>query len=67
MNEQITCIGCRKTPEKISEYQAEAKRAGVTPTEWVRTNEAVGCWGPNSRNKFYCTDCYIRAGMPLRR
>lgn len=62
-----TCIGCKKTPEEITEYVSAAERDGVTPTQWVRDHEAIGCWGSQSRDKFYCTSCYIKAGMPLRR
>lgn len=57
-----TCIGCKKTPDKIKEYQNEDD-----PIQFVRDNEPIGVWGPHSRNKFYCTQCYIAAGMPLRR
>jgi hypothetical protein len=62
-----TCIGCKKHPEDIAEYIAPAEREGITPSEWVRQHEAIGCWGSQSRDKFYCTSCYIAAGMPLRR
>jgi hypothetical protein len=64
---KVTCIGCKKEPEQLSEYRVEAERAGQTPTEWVKENEGVGCWGPHSRDKFWCTACYIKAGQPLRR
>ena len=64
---KLTCIGCKKQPEEINEYVSYAENEKTTPTEWVRKNEAVGCWGPNSRNKFWCTTCYIKNGMPLRR
>lgn len=57
-----TCIGCKKTPDKIEEYKYESD-----PVEFVLDNEPIGCWGPNSANKFYCTKCYIKAGMPKRR
>jgi hypothetical protein len=67
MEQEITCIGCKKTPEKISEYVSAARVEDITPTEFVKQNEPIGCWGPHSRNKFYCTKCYIKAGMPLRR
>jgi hypothetical protein len=62
-----TCIGCKKTPEQIKEYVSAARVEDITPTEFVKQNEPIGCWGPHSRNKFYCTECYIKAGMPLRR
>jgi hypothetical protein len=62
-----TCIGCKKHPEDILEYQGPAEREGITPSEWVRQHEAIGCWGSGSRDKFYCTSCYIKAGMPLRK
>lgn len=63
----VTCLGCKKTPEKIEEYIVYGKQERMTPTEFVLENEPVGCWGPNSRNKFWCTSCYIKAGMPRRR
>lgn len=66
-NESLTCIRCKKTPENIKEYQLYAKIEGITATEFVRMNEPIGVWGPHSRNKFYCTDCYIAAGSPRRR
>lgn len=65
--EPVTCIGCKKQPEQIKEYELEARREGITPTEFVKRNEPIGVWGPHSRNKFYCTQCYIAAGMPSRR
>lgn len=63
----ITCIGCKKTPEKIDEYAKFTNLRGLTPTEYVLKHEGVGQWGPHSRDKFYCTKCYMKAGMPLRR
>ena len=65
MNEKLTCIGCKKEPEEIDEYKYYANEDNLTPTEWVRRNEVVGKWG-KGHNTFYCTSCYIAAGMPLR-
>ena len=63
-----TCIRCKKTPEQIEEYVSYGKMDGITPSQWVRQNEAIGCWGPRfGSDAFYCTDCYIKAGMPLRK
>lgn len=63
---KAVCIRCKKNPEDIQEYVSYAKQDGVTPEQWVRENEAIGVWGKGP-DTFYCTDCYIKAGMPLRR
>lgn len=60
------CIRCKKTPEQIREYSHLTNLNGLTPSQWVRENEPVGCWGKGP-DAFYCTDCYIKAGMPLRK
>lgn len=54
------CKGCKKSPEEIGEYKAYAMAEGMTPTEWVKENERSTPDG-----NFYCTNCYIKAGMPL--
>lgn len=66
MTDILICIGCNKTPENISEYETYAKMEKITPSQFVRENEPIGCWGKGA-NTFYCTSCYIRAGMPLRK
>lgn len=63
----LRCMLCNKTPEQIPEYKSYARMEEVTPEEFVRENEPIGCWGPHSRDKFYCTNCYVKAGMPSRR
>lgn len=60
------CIGCNKPPEEIPEYIAMGRAEGMTPTEFVLDEEPIGVWGKGP-NKFYCTDCYIKAGQPSRR
>lgn len=60
MEKQIKCKVCKKAPEQIGEYQSYAKMEGVTPTEWVKENERLTPDG-----NFYCTSCYIKAGMPI--
>lgn len=54
------CKVCMKAPEEISEYKNEEMLEGQTPTEWVKENER-----PTPDGNFYCTSCYIKAGMPL--
>lgn len=67
-NERIvTCMGCNKRPEQLNEYKMEARINDVTPTQFVIEHEPMGCWGPRTENKFYCTNCYVKAGMPMRR
>lgn len=59
------CIGCDKTPDQILEYIEMAEEYGITPTEFVLTEE--GTYDAFVKGKFYCTRCYIKAGMPLKR
>lgn len=68
MYEKPKCIRCKKKPEDIAEYRDYARMDDTTPSRWVLDNEAVGCWGEvHGPKAFYCTDCYIKAGMPLRK
>ena len=62
---EVKCIGCKRKPEEISEYVYIAKAYGITPLEFVKRFE--GTFDKFKPNKFYCTDCYIRAGMPVYR
>jgi hypothetical protein len=50
-----TCKICRKAPDKIKEYQYEEE-----PIKFVIENERL-----TQDGRFYCTTCYIKAGMPL--
>lgn len=56
-----TCTGCGQSPDQISEYIDAAHDEGVTPDDYVRTDE--GTYNPTNGH-FLCTDCYIAAGMP---
>ena len=56
------CIGCHKEPNEIPEYVSMAKIERLTPGEYVREQE--GTYNPNNGH-FWCTECYIREGMPL--
>lgn len=57
------CVGCGRRPEEIHEYQQLAQVEGYSsPDVAVRCEEGTY----NCRNgHFYCTECYIKAGMPL--
>ena len=59
----IECKCCKKTPEQLSEY-VEMVEMGeyATATEAVLDNE--GTYNRKT-GKFYCTSCYIKAGMPM--
>jgi hypothetical protein len=50
-----TCKVCRKAPDKIDEYKFEEE-----PIKFVIENERL-----TQDGNFYCTKCYIKAGMPL--
>lgn len=60
---KLTCIGCKKGPEEIQEYITEARMADTTPEQFLIEHE--GTLHKFRRNKFYCTTCYIKAGMPV--
>lgn len=64
----LKCIGCDKIPEDIPEYKVDAMLEEMTPSQWVRENETVGKWGKeHGPDAFYCTSCYVRHGMPMRK
>jgi hypothetical protein len=59
---ELECKVCHKKPEELEEYIEYGKDAGLSPFEY--------CWqeeGTLNRHTglFYCTDCYIKIGMPL--
>ena len=59
MNE--VCQGCGKRPEELSEYVNNPESMD-DPLAYVRENE--GTYNP-ANGHFWCTACYIEAGMPL--
>ena len=60
----IQCKVCKKEPKDIAEYQRMANEENMTPDDIVREEE--GTYNPTT-GKFYCTNCYIKIGMPLGR
>jgi hypothetical protein len=59
---KVHCCGCDRTPDEIGEYIGMAEEEGITPEQFVRAEE--GTFNPVTLH-FWCTDCYIKAGMPL--
>ena len=60
---KCTCKICKTPANKIDEYIIEAKENGYSDVDtYVRENE--GTYNPDT-GYFYCTDCYIKIGMPL--
>lgn len=59
---ELKCKGCGKKPEDIEEYVEMGKMENMTPEDFVLEEE-----GTLNRETglFYCTDCYVKAGMPL--
>lgn len=55
------CKVCGKAPSEIEEYIECAKYNDSTPEEYVK--EFEGTYN-SSNGLFYCTDCYIKIGMP---
>ena len=60
--EEPICVRCRKHPDEIMEYQPTMTGTKLDPNTYVIRNEGTY----NRENgHFLCTDCYIKAGMPL--
>lgn len=60
-DKKIICKSCGLMPNEIQEYVFAAKEYGMSPDEYVLSEE--GTYNKRSK-KFYCTSCYIKAGMP---
>jgi hypothetical protein len=58
----MRCKICGKAPNEINEYIEMAEEKGLTPEEFVKTEEGTF---NSSTEMFYCTECYIDIGMPL--
>jgi hypothetical protein len=62
------CVGCGKTADQLQEYKdmanpdSQGYEGYSTPDEAVRRNEGTF---NRENNHFWCTTCYIKAGMPL--
>ena len=58
------CVGCRKTPAEVEEYDAhiDPERGILTADDGCRAEE--GTYNKEA-NTYYCAGCYIRAGQPL--
>lgn len=60
---RIMCRGCKKTPNELMEYKMLAEENGYdSPEEAVKKEE--GTYNKKT-GLFWCTDCYIKAGMPI--
>ena len=58
----MECKICKRKPSEIEEYVECAQDEDMTPDAYVREEEGTF----NSQTEeFYCTDCYIKIGMPL--
>ena len=61
----MKCKSCGKSPSEISEYVQMAKDDPEyfdSPEDVVKKDE--GTFNPET-GLFYCTNCYIKIGMPL--
>jgi hypothetical protein len=59
---ECKCKSCGKKPEELDEYVQPAEELGITPERYVVTEE--GTYNPET-GLFFCTPCYVKAGMPL--
>lgn len=57
------CKGCGKLAKDILEYKTLAMEMGYEDADEAVANEE-GTFNPKT-GAFYCTTCYIKAGMPL--
>jgi len=57
----MKCARCKREPKEIQEYIIAAKQVGTTPDKYVKSEE--GTYNRKAET-FYCTNCYIRVGMP---
>jgi hypothetical protein len=58
----MKCKLCKKKPSEISEYIDAAEDEGITPDDYVKSQEGTF---NHDTGFFYCTSCYIAVGMPL--
>jgi hypothetical protein len=61
MNNIVKCAICDQQPHQLSEYVWAAEDEGLSPEEYVKDEEVTF---NSDNNLFYCTACYIAAGMP---
>lgn len=59
---KMTCKVCGREPSQIFEYLLAGLEFRMTPEEFVEKEE--GTYNRDTQ-LFYCTECYIRIGMPL--
>lgn len=62
MGKELRCLGCRRIPEDIPEVQEMGRSEGMTPSEFVEKCEGTY---DKTKGSFYCTNCYIKAEMPV--
>jgi len=60
--EKVSCLTCGRVPDEIDEYILAAEEDYETPEQFVIEEE--GTYNPEIK-KFWCTECYIKLGMPL--
>ena len=58
---KLICKVCGRTPEDILEYRMMADEEGITADDFCWNSEGTV---NKETGKFYCTECYIKAGMP---
>jgi hypothetical protein len=59
--QELVCFRCKRTPEQIDEYVIAGRENGMTPSQYVLSEE--GTLNPVNLH-FACTDCYIEIGTP---
>ena len=55
------CAVCKHTPDELTEYVDSASGCGITPDEYVRTEEGTL---DIFSGMFVCTPCYVSIGHP---
>ena len=58
----IHCRGCGLTPDELPEYVELARVDDYASAEEAVRSDGTFNW---DTGRFWCTTCYIKAGMPL--
>lgn len=59
----LRCKGCHRVPIELSEFVEMADVFQVTPQQYVERYEETF---DRRTERFYCTTCWEKAGMPVR-
>lgn len=59
----MICKGCSKRPHELEEFREMADIFEMTAEAYIEAHEET--FEAQTR-RFFCTDCWLKAGMPVR-